>query len=182
MYSYTTTLVHGHALALHYDTSSRIYSYSYMCVPEAQGTSDVLPIAQVFPGSNAVTHLRHSQLAWCIDDWYIDCWAQILAASGRHINHLATRPQSPHTLTTQSTLTSDFYSLHSTVQCCPLLWLRSQIWLLGKIYLARLHFTLCNAFWLRRVKRVQRKYIRTIYCTVLVQVYITTYVVEIACF
>ena len=44
-------------------------------------------------------------------------------------------------------------------------WLRSQIWLLGKIYLAPFRFTLCNAFWLRRVKRVQRKYIRTIYCT-----------------
>ena len=39
-------------------------------------------------------------------------------------------------------------------------WLRSQIWLLDKIYLAPLRFILSNAFWLRRVKRVQRKYIR----------------------
>ena len=39
-------------------------------------------------------------------------------------------------------------------------WLRSQIWLLGKIYLGPLRFILCNAFWLRRVKRVQ--YIRRI--------------------
>ena len=52
-----------------------------------------------------------------------------------------------------------FFLCHelSVRQGCPLLWLRSQIWLLGKIYLAPLHFTLCNAFWLRRVKRVQRK-------------------------
>ena len=59
---YTTTLVH--ALALHYDTSSSklIYSTTRMCVPEAQGTCDVLPIAQVFPGSNAVTHLRLNAL------------------------------------------------------------------------------------------------------------------------
>ena len=54
------------------------------------------------------------------------------------------------------------YTLH---QCCPLLWLRSQIWLIGKIYLTPLHFTLCNAFWLRRVKRVQRKSLER-YCTV----------------
>ena len=59
---------------------------------------------------------------------------------------------------------------NTVVQGCPLLWLRSQIWLLGKIYLAPLHFTLCNAFWLRRVKRVQRKYIRTIYCTYVVEI------------
>ena len=61
MYSYTTTLVH--ALALHYDTSSSIYSTThsrvFVCVcvcvcvrararaPEAQGTCDVLPIAQL---------------------------------------------------------------------------------------------------------------------------------------
>ena len=32
----------------------------------------------------------------------------MFAASGRHINDIATRPQSPHTHTTQSTLTSDF--------------------------------------------------------------------------
>ena len=37
-------------------------------------------------------------------------------------------------------------------------WLRSQIWLNGKINLAPLHFTLCNAFWLRRLKKVQRKF------------------------
>ena len=50
--------------------------------------------------------------------------------------------------------TCDVYSVHLLVhQCCPLLWLRSQIWLLGKINLAPLHFTLCNAFWLRRVKK-----------------------------
>ena len=48
-------------------------------------------------------------------------------------------------------------------------WLRSQIWLLGKIYLAPLRFILCNAFWLRRVKRVQRKYIKTIYCTMYIR-------------
>ena len=58
----------------------------------------VLPIAQLF---QAQTQLP---LAWCIDHWCIDCWAQIFAASGPHI---ATRPQSPHTYATQSTLTSD---------------------------------------------------------------------------
>ena len=36
-------------------------------------------------------------------------------------------------------------------------WLRSQIWLLGKIYLAPLRFTFCNAFWLRRVKSSRGK-------------------------
>ena len=111
-----------YSVLVHYYSSTRtsitikVLEYTRMCVcvcvcacvPEAQGTCDVLPIAQVFPGSNAVTHLRHSPLAWCIA-----CWAQIFAASGRHINHIATRPQSPHTHTTQSTLTSDSTATHS---------------------------------------------------------------------
>ena len=86
VYSYITTLVH--ALALHYDTRFSIYSTTRsrimyvcvccVCVPEAQGTCDVLPIAQLR------TTLADALIAG----------RRFLP---RHINHIPTHPH--YTLT-----------------------------------------------------------------------------------
>ena len=111
-----------------------------VCVSEAQGTFDVLPIAQVLRTYDT----RHPH-----DALIIDSWAQIFAVSGRHINHIATRPQSPHTHTTQSTMTSDLYSLqlYTLQQGFPDRGPRAQIWAPDRLFLGPLGLKYMHWIW-----------------------------------